>query len=235
MEVADTAKAPRGKRGFAFVIGATAVVILVMVAGIAYYLDIHRYPSEDTPLVLYPWGISLVRENLSSGDEYPPPPFANISLYWGEDGENWLLGAPSVLTSANRLNASDFNLPDDFTTLDRIYQWGWMSDDIVDGVRVLGPKGIIVTDVDGDELFDYGDAISLFFGTYENGTLTHQGFSSNKIYLFGLQSHGYPVMDHWHFKYAIHHGTLYAWASSSAQGAGSSSLQVEDSDLLLRV
>jgi hypothetical protein len=86
-----------------------------------------------------------------------------------------------------------------------------MSDDMIDGVRVIGPTGIFVTDYDGDGLFDYGDAVSLVTCTFEDGVLTHQGYYPNTVYKFALESHDVGHGDPWQFKYAIHHGDLYAW------------------------
>lgn len=78
-------------------------------------------------------------------------------------------------------------------------------------MRVIGPSGIFITDHDEDGLFDYGDAISLYTCIYEDGVLTHQGYDQNNVYRFALISHGGGHYDPWQFKYAIHHGDLYAW------------------------
>jgi len=187
-----------------------AVTAVVVLAGIAYYLDAHRYPSEHTPLVLQPWGISLIREEPTTPDDYPPPAFANISLAWREEGSGGYPSAPT-LSSMKRLNISDFSLPDGFSSYASLDITGWMSDDMIDGVRVIGPTGIFITDHDGDGLFDYGDAVSLVTCTYEDGVLTHQGYNPNAVYMFALESHDVGHYDPWQFKYAIHHGDLYAW------------------------
>lgn len=198
------------RRGL-YAIAALAVVVVVVLAGVAYYLDVHRYPSEDTPLILQPWGISLVRERPNTEFDSPPPPFANITLSWSEGWSHGAVGSP-MLSSAKRLSISDFSLPDDSTSYDWTNLSGWMTDDIIDGVRVIGPSGIFITDDDGDGLFDYGDAVSLCTCIYEDGVLTHQGYYPNTVYMFALIAHGGAGHDDpWQFKYAIHHGDLYAW------------------------
>ena len=194
-----------------YAIAALAVVAVVVLAGVAYYLDVHRYPSEDTPLILQPWGISLVRERPNTEFDSPPPPFANITLSWSEEESHMGSGSP-MLSSMKRLNISDFSLPNELASYDWANFSGWTSDGIVDGVRMIGPTSIFITDNDGDGLFDYGDAISLFTCIYEDGVLTHQGYYPNTVYLFALTAHGGAGhYDNWQFKYAIHHGDLYAW------------------------
>jgi hypothetical protein len=108
---------------------------------------------------------------------------------------------------------SEFELPDNTTTLFETYRIGWHSDDTVNGVRIIGAYGVFVTDENENGLFDYGDAISLFYGVYENGTLTQQGFRSNTEYGIGLNHIQNSSHASIQFKYAIHHERLYAWES----------------------
>lgn len=194
-----------------YVVVASGVAVVVVLAGVAYYLDVHRYPSEHTPLVLQPWGISLIREEPATDYGESPPPFANITLAWSEGWSHGAVGSPR-LSLMRQLNISDFSLPSDLESFIALNITGWMSDDVIDGVRVIGPSGIFITDYDGDGLFDYGDAVSLATCIYEDGVLTHQGYYPNIVYMFALDAHGNAGhFDPWQFRYAIHHGDLYAW------------------------
>ncbi len=209
--MASTGRSFHLSRRILYIVVASSVAAVVVLAGVAYYLDVHRYPSEHTPLVLQPWGISLIREEPTMSYDYPSPAFANISLAWSEEGSGGYPSASS-LSSEKRLNISDFSLPDDFSSYVALDITGWMSDEVIDGVRVIGPTGVFITDYDGDGLFDYGDAVSLVTCVYEDGVLTHQGYYPNTVYTFALDAHGGTGhYDAWQFKYAIHHGDLYAW------------------------
>jgi hypothetical protein len=209
--MASIVRSPRVSRQTLYAIAALAAVAVVVLAGVTYYLDVHRYPSEDTPLNLQPWGISFVRERPNTEFDSPPPPFANITLTWSEGWSHGAAGSP-MLSTLKRLNVSDFSLPDDLASYVALNITGWESDDIINGVRVIGPSGIFITDYDGDGLFDYGDAVSLVTCIYEDGVLTHQGYYPNTVYMFALNAHGGAGHDDpWQFKYAIHHGDLYAW------------------------
>ena len=187
-----------------------SVVVAVASAGILYYLDTHRYPSEETPLVLRSWGISWVMEQGVPYQSFLESRFDNVSLWWTEyDGSGY--GTSALDSTFPRMNMLEFELPDNVTRLFETYVVIWHSDETVDGVRIIGAYGGFVTDDDGDGLFDYGDAVSLFWGVYENGTLTRHGFAEDTEYGIGLcpPQHTYSIQ----FKYAIHHGKLYAWAS----------------------
>jgi len=108
------------------------------------------------------------------------------------------------------VSISEFELPDDATTLFETHLISWHSDDTVNGVRVIGAYGVFVTDENENGVFDNGDAVSLFHGVYENGTLTQQGFAEETEYGIGLSPAGGGGRIQ--FEYAIHHGRLYAWA-----------------------
>jgi hypothetical protein len=198
-------------RRILWIIAALGVTTVVVLAGVAYYLDLHRYPSENTPMTVQPWGISFIRERPDAEFDSTPPPFANITLAWSEGWKNGVASSP-MLSTARQLNISDFGLPDDLESFIDLNITGWTSDYIIEGVRVLGPSGIFITDFDADGLFDYGDAVSLVTCIYEDGVLTHQGYYPNTVYMFALNAHGGAGhYDPWQFKYAIHHENLYAW------------------------
>ncbi|MBE0518905.1 MAG: hypothetical protein IH630_06760 [Thermoplasmata archaeon] len=192
---------------------ALAVAVSVALAGILYYLDAHRYPSEQTPLVLHSWGISWVMEQEDPDHLFLVSPFENISLLWTDFGGSYY-GSPPLNSTFPRVSISEFELPDNVTTLFETYIVGWHSDNTVNGVRIIGAYGVFVTDENENGLFDYGDAISLFYGVYENGTLTQHGFESDTEYGIGLNPAGNLLHASIQFKYAIHHGRLYAWASN---------------------
>ena len=196
------------------VISALGVAAVVLMAGLAYYLDVHRYPSENTPLVLQSWGVTLVRKQPEEDYGASPPPFANISLTWSRGYDYGAYGSP-LLSMVKQFNASGFSLPEDIESYYSMGITGWFSDDLIDGVRVIGSYGIFITDHDGDGLFDYGDAVSLVASVYEDGVLTHQGFYPNTVYMIALgpynASYSAGHYDPWQFKYAIHHERLYAW------------------------
>jgi hypothetical protein len=100
------------------------------------------------------------------------------------------------------------------TVLFETYLVPWHTDEIVNGVRTFGVYGIFVTDENENGLFDYGDAISLFYGVYQNDALTLQGFQSNTEYSIALELTDAGGMEGpIQFKCAIHHGKLYAWDS----------------------
>lgn len=185
------------------------VVVVVMVAGVAYYLDIHKYPSEDTPLVLQSWGVSWVMEQGDPDQLFFESPFENMVLWW-TDYDGVTVGTPPLNSTIPRVSMSEFELPDDSATLFETYIVGWHSDDTVNGVRIIGAYGVFVTDGNENGLFDSGDALSVFHGVYENGTLTEQGFLEDTEYGIGL---GPPGGGSIQFKYAIHHGRFYAWES----------------------
>jgi hypothetical protein len=194
-------------------IAVLAVAFAIALAGMAYYLDVHRYPSEHTPLVLHPWGISWVMEQEDPNPWFLAAPFENITLSWTADFSS-AVGTSPLDTRYARASTSEFKLPGNFTELSDTYGFCWMSDDVVNGVRILGPFGIFITDNNGNGLFDCGDAISLFHGVYEGGTLVHQGFQNNTVYGIGLNPSGaLGFNERMEFKYAIHHGTLFAWES----------------------
>ena len=196
-----------------YAIAALAVAAAVVLAGVAYYLDVYRYPSENTPLVLRSWGISWVMEQGEPNHWYLAAPFENLSLYYTPDFSIGYGTSPLNSTFA-RASISEFELPSNVTALFETYLIPWHSDDTVNGVRIIGAYGVFITDENENGLFDYGDAISLFYGVYENGTLTHQGFQNNTEYGIGLNPSGDTLHASVDFKYAIHHGKLYAWGSN---------------------
>lgn len=206
----------RVNRRTLYAVAAVAVVAVVVAAGVAYYLDLHRYPSEDTPLVLQSWGISWIRGQGGTDDSYLAPPFNGLQLEWAEFPLTVSYGTAPLNTTTSLPSIADFELPGNLTVLFETYHIAWHSDDTVDGVRVHGPYGVFVTDENENGLFDYGDAISLFHGVYENGTLVHEGFRGNMEFGVALtiSGAGIGMEGPLQFKYAIHHGELYAWESS---------------------
>jgi len=205
----------RVSRRMLYGIVALAIAVAVASASTAYYLDIHRYPSEDTPLVLYSWGISWIREQVDPDVWYPAPPFGSIRLVF-TDSPGYAMGtAPLNSTSTGAsVAATEFELPSNMTVLFETYLVPWHTDEIVNGVRTFGVYGIFVTDENENGLFDYGDSISLFYGVYQNDALTHQGFQSNTEYSMALELTDAGGMEGpIQFKCAIHHGKLYAWES----------------------
>jgi len=199
-----------------YAVAAVAVVAVVVVAGVAYYLDLHRYPSEDTPLVLQSWGISWIRGQEGTDDSYLAPPFSGLQLEWAEFPLTVSYGTAPLNTTTAVSSIADFELPSNLTVLFETYRVAWYSDDTVNGVRIHGPYGVFVTDENENGLFDYGDVISLFHGIYENGTLVRHGFEGNTEYGVALVLSGVGVgmEGPLQFKYAIHHDKLYAWEYS---------------------
>jgi len=214
--MASRAGSLQTKRRMLYAVAGIAIVAVVVVAGVAYYLDIHRYPSEETSLVLQPWGISWVREQGDADYSHAAPPFGGLQLWWTEFPLTVSYGTAPLNTTTVQSSTADFELPSNLTVLFETYRVAWHSDDTVDGVRVHGPYGVFVTDENANGLFDYGDVISLFHGIYENGTLVRQGFEGNTEYGVALVLSGVGVgmEGPLQFKYAIHHGKLYAWEYS---------------------
>ena len=176
---------------------ALAIAVAVASASTAYYLDVHRYPSEDTPLVLYSWGISWIREQVDPDVWYPAPPFGSIQLVFTDSPAHAMGTAPLNSTSTGAsVAATEFELPSNMTVVFETYLVPWHTDENENG------------------LFDYGDAISLFYGVYQNDALTLQGFQSNTEYSIALELTDAGGMEGpIQFKCAIHHGKLYAWDS----------------------
>lgn len=190
---------------------ALSVAVTLVSVGVFYYLDAYRYPSEETPLVLHSWGISWVRGQADLYQYDLNPPFENMSLCWTEQDGQGFQTSPLNSTFA-RANMAEFELPENLTTLVETYLPIAHSDNTVNGVRIIGVYGVFVTDENENGLFDYGDAVSLFCGVYENGTLSQQGFPGETEYGIGLGAYSI-YSSHIQFNYAIHNGRLYAWTA----------------------
>lgn len=198
------------KRRTLYTVTAVAVVASVVVAGFAYYLDLHRYPSEDTPLVLQSWGISWIREQEDPDILDPAQPFESLRLLWSRSPSTEAYGTPPLNRTNFLSSTAEFEFPANLTALDETYSTSWQADWLSDptlNINAIAPCVIFIVDENGNGLFDYGDIISLARGIYENGTLTQQGFLSGTEYGIGLE----PGLQ---FKFAVHHGKLYAWGDN---------------------
>lgn len=185
------------------VVAVVSTVAVVVAASVAYYLDVHRYPSEETPLVLQSWGISWTRES----EDTSVLQFESLQLWWSESPSRQAVGG-SLNNSPILSSTAEFELPNNLTTLYETYPISWISDSLSDptlSFNAVRPFVIFIVDENENGLFDIGDIISLACGIYENGKLTRQGFLSDT-------EHGIALEPGQQFMYAIHRGELYAWA-----------------------
>lgn len=186
---------------------AAVVAAAVVVAGAAYYLDTYKYPSEDTPLVLQPWGITWINEQDDSDGLDQLQLFGDLRLWWSSDPSSTSSSTPPLNCTTSLSSTAEFELSLNVTTLSETYSVGWISDCLSDptlGINVVAPHGVFIVDANENGLFDKGDSISIFRGVYENDTLMDEGFRNDVEYGIALE----PGLE---FMFAIHHGKLYAW------------------------